>query len=170
MITYKKNSVMFQKALQLCITDLLLRNFLHYLYKDFVRCKPVLIKRLDGNLQSVLNKDVLFIYNIEPSFASNVVQSKSSARQKNTEYGRFLCCSAVWTGISLPMFQRSLLLPSSTTIALMMEAVQTSETSVNLYQSTRRYNPEDGHLHSHRPENLKSYLEKKMIEIIDRAV
>jgi hypothetical protein len=34
--------------------------------------------------------------------------------------------------------------------ALMMEAVQTPETSVNSYQSTRRYNPEDGHLHSHR--------------------
>jgi hypothetical protein len=27
----------------------------------------------------------------------------------------------------------------------MMEAVQASETSVNLYQSTRRYNPEDSH-------------------------
>jgi hypothetical protein len=32
-------------------------------------------------------------------------------------------------------------------IALMMEAVQTSETSVNSHQSTRRYNPEDSHLH-----------------------
>jgi hypothetical protein len=31
-------------------------------------------------------------------------------------------------------------------IALMMEAVQTSETLVNSYQSTRRYNPEDSHL------------------------
>jgi hypothetical protein len=41
--------------------------------------------------------------------------------------------------------------------ALMMEAVQTSETLVNSYQSTRRYNPEDSHLHSHRRENLKSY-------------
>jgi hypothetical protein len=30
--------------------------------------------------------------------------------------------------------------------ALMMEAVRTSETSVNSYQSTWRYNPEDGHL------------------------
>jgi hypothetical protein len=28
----------------------------------------------------------------------------------------------------------------------MMAAVQTSETLVNSYQSTRRYNPEDGHL------------------------
>jgi hypothetical protein len=28
-------------------------------------------------------------------------------------------------------------------IALMMEAVQTSETLVNSYQCTRRYNPED---------------------------
>jgi hypothetical protein len=31
--------------------------------------------------------------------------------------------------------------------ALMTEAVQTSETVVNSYQSTRRYNPEDSHLH-----------------------
>jgi hypothetical protein len=30
---------------------------------------------------------------------------------------------------------------------LMMEAVQTSETLVNSNQSTRRYNPEDSHLH-----------------------
>jgi hypothetical protein len=37
------------------------------------------------------------------------------------------------------------------------EAVQTSETLVNLYQSARRYNPENGHLHTHRRENLKSY-------------
>jgi hypothetical protein len=42
-------------------------------------------------------------------------------------------------------------------IALKMEAVRTSETLVNLYQFTRRYNPEDGHLHTHRRENLKSY-------------
>jgi hypothetical protein len=31
-------------------------------------------------------------------------------------------------------------------IALMMEAARTSETSVNFYQTTRRYNPEDSHL------------------------
>jgi hypothetical protein len=31
-------------------------------------------------------------------------------------------------------------------IALMMEAVQASETVVNLYQSTWCYNPEDSHL------------------------
>jgi hypothetical protein len=38
---------------------------------------------------------------------------------------------------SLPKFQGSL---------LMMEAVQTSETLVNSYQSTRHYKPEDNHL------------------------
>jgi hypothetical protein len=31
-------------------------------------------------------------------------------------------------------------------VALIMVAVQTSETVVNLHQSTRRYNPEDSHL------------------------
>jgi hypothetical protein len=42
-------------------------------------------------------------------------------------------------------------------IALMMEAARTSETLVNFYQTTRRYNPEDSHLHTCRRENLKSY-------------
>jgi hypothetical protein len=40
----------------------------------------------------------------------------------------------------------------------MMEAASTSETSVNFYQTTRRYNPEDSHLRTYRRENLKSYL------------
>jgi hypothetical protein len=38
----------------------------------------------------------------------------------------------------------------------MMEALITYETLADLYQTTRRYNPEDSHLHSHRRENLKS--------------
>jgi hypothetical protein len=40
---------------------------------------------------------------------------------------------------------------------LMIEAARTSERLVNLYQTTRRYNPEDSHLRTHRRENLKSY-------------
>jgi hypothetical protein len=43
-------------------------------------------------------------------------------------------------------------------IALMMEAARTSETLVNFYQTTRCYNPEASNLHTHRRENLKSYL------------
>jgi hypothetical protein len=43
-------------------------------------------------------------------------------------------------------------------IALMMEAARTSETLVNFYQTTRRYNLEDSYLRAHRRENLKSYL------------
>jgi hypothetical protein len=39
---------------------------------------------------------------------------------------------------------------------LMMEAIRSSETSVHT-GSTRRHIPEDGFLHSHRRENLKSY-------------
>jgi hypothetical protein len=41
--------------------------------------------------------------------------------------------------------------------ALMMEAARTSETSVNFYQTARRYNPEDSHLHTRLRENLKSH-------------
>jgi hypothetical protein len=40
----------------------------------------------------------------------------------------------------------------------MMEAARTSKTLVNFNQTTRRYNPEDSHLRTHRRENLKSYL------------
>jgi hypothetical protein len=43
--------------------------------------------------------------------------------------------------------------------ALMMEAARTSETLVNFYQTTRRYNPEDSHLLTHCRENLKSYID-----------
>jgi hypothetical protein len=32
-------------------------------------------------------------------------------------------------------------------IALMMEAANTSQTSENFYETTRRNNPEDSHLH-----------------------
>jgi hypothetical protein len=39
----------------------------------------------------------------------------------------------------------------------MMEAARTSETSVNFYQTTWRYNSEDSYLHTRRRENLKSY-------------
>jgi hypothetical protein len=46
--------------------------------------------------------------------------------------------------------------------ALMMEAARTSETLVNFYQTTRHYNPEYSHLHTHRRENLKSYTIKEI--------
>jgi hypothetical protein len=56
-------------------------------------------------------------------------------------------------------------------IALMMEATRTSETLVNFYQTTRRFNPEDSHLRTHRRENLKSYyvcimVSKKSVTLI----
>jgi hypothetical protein len=39
-----------------------------------------------------------------------------------------------------------------------MEAICSSETSVHFQRTTRRYIPEDGTLHNHRCENLKSYI------------
>jgi hypothetical protein len=47
----------------------------------------------------------------------------------------------------------------------MMEAARTSETLVNFYQTTRCYNPEDSTLHTHRRENLKSYLADKKSDL-----
>jgi hypothetical protein len=42
-------------------------------------------------------------------------------------------------------------------IALMMEAIRTSETSVNFNVITQRYISEDSKLHTRRCENLKSH-------------
>jgi hypothetical protein len=52
----------------------------------------------------------------------------------------------------------SIIRAASIIIALMMEAAGISETSVNFYQTTRRNNPEEGHLQTRRRENLKSQL------------
>jgi hypothetical protein len=41
--------------------------------------------------------------------------------------------------------------------AMMMEAVRTSETSVQSNVTTRRYNPEDSKFHTRRRENVKSH-------------
>jgi hypothetical protein len=45
--------------------------------------------------------------------------------------------------------------PVGPRIALMMEPVNIFETSVYLHQAARRNNPEEGHLHTRRRENLK---------------
>jgi hypothetical protein len=54
----------------------------------------------------------------------------------------------------------------------MMQAASTSETSVNFYQTTRRYNPEDSYLHTHRRENVKSKLKKNdtFAQVVDILV
>jgi hypothetical protein len=43
-------------------------------------------------------------------------------------------------------------------ISLMMEAISTSETSVNFYETKRRSIPEGCQLHTCRRENLKSHM------------
>jgi hypothetical protein len=55
-------------------------------------------------------------------------------------------------------------------IALMMEAARTSETLVNVCQTTRRHNPEDSHLHNRRRENLKSYRVVFICSLFNDAV
>jgi hypothetical protein len=41
-----------------------------------------------------------------------------------------------------------------------METARTSETSVKMYQTTWRYNPKDGHIHTRNRENMKSHFQE----------
>jgi hypothetical protein len=65
-----------------------------------------------------------------------------------TEDGCLLGCCAVLSGRTLPTFHRCLLPPSSRWRVL------------NFYQTTRRNDPEDSHLHARRRENLNCHSEQ----------
>jgi hypothetical protein len=73
---------------------------------------------------------------------------------RRLEAWKLLPCP-VCSYISTHIFTRGLL------NVLMMEAVCTSETSVNFYETTWCNIAEDSHLNSRSHENLKSYLAKK---------
>jgi hypothetical protein len=51
-------------------------------------------------------------------------------------------------------------------IALMMEAVRTSEMTVNFNMTTWLYSPEDSKLHTRHDENLTSHLIKICLEVL----
>jgi hypothetical protein len=59
-------------------------------------------------------------------------------------------CSVLWLLVTAKVL-------SSPILTLMMETIRSSKTSV-LTRVTRRHIPEDDFLHSHRRENLKSYI------------
>jgi hypothetical protein len=61
-------------------------------------------------------------------------------------------------GTNLLYLEDDFLLDCCVGDALMMKAASTSETLVNFYQTTRRNNPDDNHLHTRRRGNLKSHL------------
>jgi hypothetical protein len=52
----------------------------------------------------------------------------------------------------------------------MMEAVSTSEASVNFYEPTRRIDSEDKHFHTSRRENLKSHSWKTLPSEMGRYI
>jgi hypothetical protein len=52
-------------------------------------------------------------------------------------------------------------------IRAIVEAPSKSEMLVNVYESTRRNNPEDGHLHTHRRQKLKGHVHEVSLNLCD---
>jgi hypothetical protein len=75
-----------------------------------------------------------------PSYKTFLVAQHTTNRSHISEF--FLLSLVLWDEL----------------IALMMEAVHTSETLVNFNVTTWRYIPEDSKLHTHCCENLKSHI------------
>jgi hypothetical protein len=77
-----------------------------------------------------------------------------------------------WVVTPCSLVEASEVHAASIIIVLMMEAASISETMVNFYQTTRRYNPEDSHLHTSCHENLKSYIidEKKSTQFAEQSL
>jgi hypothetical protein len=76
--------------------------------------------------------------------------------RKNLVSGGNSLCIEISINISFYFRGVCCLHPQGLIIALMVEASNTSETLVNFYQTIRRNNPEDSHIHIRRRENLKS--------------
>jgi hypothetical protein len=55
-------------------------------------------------------------------------------------------------------------------LTLTMEAICSTETSVDTQQTTRHYIPEDDTLYIHRCENLKSYMEMQLLSSLNSAL
>jgi hypothetical protein len=56
-------------------------------------------------------------------------------------------------------------------IVLMMEAENTSETSVNVYRTTKRKNPKDSHINTRRYENLRFHMKRvRFFEVVSGNV
>jgi hypothetical protein len=78
----------------------------------------------------------------------------SNVTNLENKFLKNVCIAIYWENI-ISMRQRSFTENATTWHERTKFAVSTSETSVNFYHITQRYNLEDSHLHIRRRENLK---------------
>jgi hypothetical protein len=97
-----------------------------------------------------------------------VTNNRSTMRRNTNYYLKYLVYSIFHSVLRLLVIAN--VVPSSPIlVALMMKAIRSSETSV-LTRATQRHIQEDGILHSHRCDDLKSYIIEDSLEKGKRLV
>jgi hypothetical protein len=135
--------------------------YLRYVIFVFLfKSRGKLIATPGRSVQSLLRNTP---YCLSPNLGANIFPSTSFSDTCNLWYflkvrgpRRWLSSGLLRRVAWLPTFERCLLPPSSGW-CVMMDVASTSDTSVNFYQTTRRNNAYDSHIHNRSRENLKSH-------------
>jgi hypothetical protein len=145
-----------------------------YVFRDITPCSPFKgSRRFGGTCRFIQDRKISQLWNQWEAGRSLRCHSNPNCNSSDLTLGRHACRTVLGEPANLTEFyllgynaiySRALLVVSFTLVScltysstLKMEVTCSSDTSVDLQRTTRRYIPEDWTLHNHRCENLKFF-------------